>query len=232
MEHFNQDEFIQFVLGHVISHGVVDFPEDGTDFSSGRKCHVKINWRKVMNSVALTDRVSDYILAFSIDAGLHPECFYGVSDGMSKLGIITQYKWARMQPDFEVRDYSFPMGRGKPKDRGPLEEREFCGIPGGDVVVLEDVATTAGSILKEIERIRKIPEKVIGVVVLTDRLELRDDGRSARGAVESLGIRYFALSTAVRLIVPAYEILKPSDEIARKVEQYYERYGIQPLSLL
>src|SRR3989344_5714714 len=103
MEHFNQKEFIRFALDHVISHGVVDFPEYGTDFSSGRICHVKINWRGVMNNVALMDRVSDYVLAFSIDAGLNPECFYGVSEGTSKLGLITQYKWAKRQSDFDVK---------------------------------------------------------------------------------------------------------------------------------
>src|SRR3989338_6196076 len=132
----------------------------------------------------------------------------------------------------EVRDSSLPMGRGKPKERGPLEEREFCGIPEGDVVVLEDTITTGGSVLKEIERIRKANADVIGVVVLTDRLELRDDGRSAREAVESLGVYYGALSDAFQLIVPAYEVLKPRDELARKVEDYYDRYGIKPLRLL
>src|SRR3989338_3249547 len=109
----------------------------------------------------------------------------------------------------EVRDSSFPMGRGKPKERGPLEEREFCGIPGGDVVVLEDVITTGCSVLKEIERIRKADSNVIGVVVLTDRLELRDDGRSAREVIESLGIYYGVLSNAFQLIVPAYKMLQP-----------------------
>ena len=232
MGYFNQEEFIKFALDHVLSYGLVDFPENATEFSSGRKGHCKINWRKVMNNVALMDRVSDYVIGFALDEGLNPDCFYGVPEGTSKLGLLTQDKWAKSQPDFGVKPYSLPMGRGKPKERGPIEEREFNGIPGGDVVVLEDVATTVESVLKEIQRIRAVPEKVIGVVVLTDRLELRDDGRSAREAVESLGVSYHALSTAFQLIPRAYQLLCPKEEIAIKVEQYYERYGIQPLKLL
>ena len=232
MGYFNQAEFINFAFDKIISHGLVDFPEEATEFSSGRECHCKINWRSIMNDSALMDVLSDYVLAFAADSRLHPSCFYGVPEATSKLGLITQFKWAKQQPDVGVKSYSLPMGRGKPKERGPLEEREFCGIPEGDVVVLEDTITTGGSVLKEIERIRKANADVIGVVVLTDRLELRDDGRSAREAVESLGVYYGALSDAFQLIVPAYEVLKPRDELARKVEDYYDRYGIKPLRLL
>ncbi len=202
---FNQEEFIQFALDHVLSHGVVEFLEEPTEFSSGRMCHCKVNWREVMNDVALMDNLSDYVIAFSLDAGLHPDCFYGVSGGTSKIGVITQYKWAKWQPDFSIKPYSLPMGRGKPKERGPIEEREFC---------------------------RKVNANIVGVIVLTDRLELRDDGRSAREAVEDLGVQYFALSNAFQIVVPAYEILNPREEIARKVEDYYDRYGIKPLRLL
>lgn len=232
VRYFNETEFIQFALNHVLSHGVADFPEEATEFSSGRWCNCKINWRGVMNDAALMDRLSDYVIAFATDSRLHPSCFYGVSEGTSKLGVITQFKWAKRQPDFGIKPYSLPMGRGMPKERGPVEEREFAGKPRGDTVILEDVATTVDSVLKEIQRIRNIPEKVIGVVVLTDRLELRDDGRSAREVIESLGIYYGALSDAFQLVIPAYEILKPGDEIARKVECYYDRYGIRPLRLL
>lgn len=229
---FNQEEFIQFALDHVLSHGVVEFLEEPTEFSSGRMCHCKVNWREVMNDVALMDNLSDYVIAFSLDAGLHPDCFYGVSGGTSKIGVITQYKWAKWQPDFSIKPYSLPMGRGKPKERGPIEEREFCGVPEGDVVVIEDTITTGDSVLKETIRIRKVNANIVGVIVLTDRLELRDDGRSAREAVEDLGVQYFALSNAFQIVVPAYEILNPREEIARKVEDYYDRYGIKPLRLL
>lgn len=235
MNYFNQKEFIQFALDHVLSHGLVDFPEEATEFSSGRWCNCKISWREVMSDVALMDILTDYVIAFTLDAGLKPLCFHAVSGGTTKLGNITQYKWAKMQQDFGVGVYPISMGREKSKERGPVEEREFSGIPRGDTIILEDVDTTVDSVLREIEKVQRVQEnvvRIIGVIVLTDRLELRDDGRTAREAIENLGIFYGVLSNAFQLIIPAYEILKPKDEIARKVKAYYDRYGIKPLKLL
>jgi len=44
----------------------------------------------------LSDKLSDYVMAFVEDSGLQPDCFYGVPEGATKLGIITQYKWAKI----------------------------------------------------------------------------------------------------------------------------------------
>jgi hypothetical protein len=62
-------------------------------------------------------------------------------------------------------------------------------------------------------------------------MELRDDEQSVQAAVESKGVPYHALSNAFQLLPEAYKRLNPGENIAKAIEEEFERYGIEKLRL-
>ena len=228
MAKFNQEKFNQFIL----EKKVVGFFEEPITLKSGRLSHWYVNWRNVAEDVYLSDKLSDYVMAFVEDLGLQPDCFYGVPEGTTKLGIITQYKWAKNSPNYGLGSHILPMGRKKPKDHGELKDRFFLGQPKGKTVILEDVTTTGSSLLETIDNLTQAKIQIIAAIGLTNRMELRDDGKSVKEAVEAKGVPYLQMSSALELLSLAYQKFKPSQEVGKKTEEYFQKYGIEKLKLL
>jgi orotate phosphoribosyltransferase len=224
---FNQQEFVTFAL----DNDVVGFFNEPIRLASGRLSNCYVNWRSVMSDVFLTDKLSNFVIAYTMDSGLEPECFCGVPEGATKLGIITQYKWATTSPDYGKHSHALSMGRANPKRRDTIEDRLFVGKPRGKTIVLEDTTTTGNSLLATINNLTDAQVPIIAAFGLTDRMELRDDGLSAAQAVQRIGIPYFALSNAMELLPAAYRRQAPEVHIAVAVEKEFETYGIRPLSL-
>lgn len=88
---FNQEEFNKFIE----DNNVYGFFQEAITLKSGRKSHFYVNWRNVVEDVFLTDLLSDYLLSFAKSNGLEGDTFYGVPEGATKLGVITQFKWAK-----------------------------------------------------------------------------------------------------------------------------------------
>jgi len=88
MGKFNQKEFNNFIL----ENNVIGFFDKPIKLKSGRMSHWYVNWRNVAEDVFLLDKLTDYIIAFTQDLGLEPECFYGVPEGATKIGVIAQIK--------------------------------------------------------------------------------------------------------------------------------------------
>jgi len=227
MTKFNQEKFNQFIL----ENKVVGFFEEPITLKSGRLSHWYVNWRNVAEDVFLSDKLSDYVMAFVEDLGLQPDCFYGVPEGATKLGIITQYKWAKESKNYGLGSHILPMGRGKPKDHGKLKDRFFLGQPKGKVVILEDVTTTGSSLLETIDNLTQAKIQIIAAIGLTNRMEMGDDGKSVKETVEAKGAPYLQMSNALELLPLAYEKLKPGEEIAKKVEEEFQEYGVEKLKL-
>lgn len=169
MNRFNQDGFNGFVL----DNGVVGFFETPIRLKSGRASNWYVNWRNVAEDVFLLDELTDYVIAFALDLGLEPDCFYGVPEGATKLGVLTQYKWARGSSDYAPHSHALPMGRGKPKDHGAPKDKYFVGEPRGKTIVLEDVTTTGGSLLTTIDSLTEAEIPIVAALGLTNRMELR-----------------------------------------------------------
>ena len=228
MAKFNQEKFNQFIL----ENKVVGFFEEPITLKSGRLSHWYVNWRIVAEDVFLLDKLSDCIMAFVEDLGFQPDCFYGVPEGATKLGIITQYKWAKESKNYGSGSHILPMGRGKPKDHGEPKDRFFLGQPKGKTVILEDVTTTGSSLLETIAHLTQAKIQTIAAIGLTNRMELRDDGKSVKEAVEKKGIPYLQMSNALELLPLVCQRLKPKGEIVKKVEEEFEKYGVEKLKLV
>ena len=228
MKLFNQEEFNQFVL----NNGVVGFFEEPIKLKSGRMSSWYINWRNPLSDVYLTDRLTEFVIAFTKDLGLHPDCFYGVPEGATKLGVITQFKYATYSGNIGVKEYPLPMGRGKPKYHGDPKDKYFVGAPKGNTIILEDVTTTGGSLLTTIDSLTEAKVPVIAAFGLTNRMEKRDDGRSVKESVEVRGVPYHQLSSGLVLLPLAYRLLNPGDEVRRSIEKEFEEYGVEKLKLI
>lgn len=187
------NSFVEFAL----RNKVVTFHPEPIKLASGRMSNFYVNWRSICEDVFLFEELIEQIMIALQRLELSPDCIYGVPEGGTKLGLFLQYIHARSRPDYFPGHYVLSMGRGKPKERGPEQHRHYLGIPRGKVLLIEDVATTGDSILQTIERLKLLDAvTVTDVLVLTDREEIRDDGRTVRQAIEAQGARFHALSNA------------------------------------
>jgi orotate phosphoribosyltransferase len=86
---FKKEDFIDFALNNeVVGFGKVTL-------KSGRDSYWYANWRKVSNDVYGIGKLADYVINFTLDLEIGPRNFMGVPEGATKLGIVTQYEWAR-----------------------------------------------------------------------------------------------------------------------------------------
>ncbi|MBY8989434.1 MAG: hypothetical protein KGD58_01665 [Candidatus Lokiarchaeota archaeon] len=220
---WKKDDFYNFI----IKQNVVGFFKEPIKLKSGRLSSWYVNWRNVAKNVQSIDNLSDFIIAYVKSVGLTPDCFYGVPEGATKLGIICQYKWAKSQPSYKKTDYMLSMGRAQPKDHGDPKDRFFLGIPQGKVIILEDVTTTGNSLIETIDKLNQIDVSIIAAIGLTNRNELREDKKTVERAVKEKGVNYYAMSNAIDLI----PYLKPDKIIAQKIEEYFKKYGSREIEL-
>jgi orotate phosphoribosyltransferase len=227
MGEFNQEKFNQFIL----ENNIVGFFKEPITLKSGRLSNWYFNWRNAASDVFVLDKLTDHILAFARDSGIEFHCFYGVPEGATKIGVLAQYKLAKQSPIFGPGTHILPMGRGKPKDHGEAKDKYFVGMPQGRTVVVEDVTTTGGSLLTTLSALKEAGVNVVAALGLTNRMELRDDRQSVKQAVEATGVPYYNLSSALQLLPLAYQRQMPGEEIAKAVEDEFEKYGVEKLKL-
>jgi orotate phosphoribosyltransferase len=225
---FEREEFVKFV----IDHGVVGFFEQPVKLRSGRLSHWYANWRTIAGDAYLVDILSDFLIAFLHDMKIDFDTVYGVPDGATKLGIVTQFKWARRRENYGEGSYTLLMGRSAPKEHGVAADRFFLGNPAGRVIVVEDVTTTGGSLIRAIESLRGAGADVVAAVGLTNRMDRRDDGVGVMGAVAELDVPYFSMTDAHEVLPVAYERANPGDTVRAAVEQEFEKFGVKPLKLI
>lgn len=217
---FNKQKFYEFI----IENHVIEFYPEAVKLKSNRYSPYYINWRNITNDVFLLDILTDHILSWIEDLDMEVECFFGVPEGATKLGIILQYKWARSQNDYKPGRYVLPMGRGRPKDHGNPKDKYFIGIPQGKTVVIEDVLTTGESLEKTINNLLKAGVQVSSALVLTDRNERRSDGKIPKNVIEEMGIPYYSMSNLSELLPEVFERYELSPELKKAVKEYFEKY--------
>ena len=135
----------------------------------------------------------EYIIKFTLEKKLEPDCFYGVPEGMNTLATLTQNKWIEMNVKKNPsKTYRFPLGRKESKkDYGKEENKDFVCCPDGKIIILEDTLTTGGSLIKNIDKVLELENvKIIAIYGLTDRIRKNSDRRK----IESLKIPYHPLS--------------------------------------
>ncbi|RJQ28813.1 hypothetical protein C4571_02870 [Candidatus Parcubacteria bacterium] len=224
---FDREKFNRFVL----DHNVVGFFPEPLTLASGRKSHHYVSWRSVAADVYATDRLTDFIISFVLGTGLRPDSFFAVPEGATKIGVLLQYKWAKQSPSYGPGSHDLSMGRGKPKDHGNPKDKYFLGLPRGRTVILEDTTTTGESLLNTARKLSEAGVNVVGAVVLTNRNERRDDGKTVQEAFEEKEIGFHAMSNILDLIPDVFAKVRPGAEIGRSLEEYFSKYGERKLKL-
>jgi len=218
---FSQKEFNNFI----VENKIIGLFEKPITLKSGRISNWYVNWRNVAEDVFLLDKLTDFIIAFVNDKKLEPTCFYGVPEGATKMGVLAQVKWAKSRNDYCQGVYTLAMGRGKPKEHGDPKDKYFVGTPKGNVVILEDVTTTGMSLLETVEQLKNIDVNIIAAIGMTNRNEVRDDGKTVEEALKEKGVKYYALSNATELL-PIVCKDKTNQKI---IDEYFNKYGTEKI---
>ncbi|MFX1356513.1 MAG: hypothetical protein ACFFA8_04440 [Promethearchaeota archaeon] len=205
----------------IIENNIIGIFEEPIILKSGRESYWYVNWRNIAEDVYLIDILTDYIISFVKYLELNPDCFYGVPEGATKLGVITQYKWAKQHKNYGKGIFPLPMGRALPKRHGDPKDKFFVGAPKGKVIILEDTTTTGGSLIECIENLQILNLNIIAAIVLTDRNEKRNDGKTVKQVINERGIKYFPMSNAIEIL----PYLKPKRILANHIEDYFKMYG-------
>lgn len=186
---FDYKRFMEFV----IQNNVIQFFEEPIELKSGKMSNYYVNWRNAFNDILLLDKLIDFVLCFCGSMGISPDCFFGIPDACTKLGVLTQYTAFKIYNDNGIKN-CIPMGRSNKKTHGAPEDSFFVGAPSGNIVVIEDTVTTGDSTLKWLDFLSKNAKVNISTVIsLTDRMEIRPDGRSSFEALEAHGVKYYSL---------------------------------------
>ena len=228
MGNFNQEEFNKFIE----ESGVYGFFKDAITLKSGRQSHFYANWRSVVEDVFLTEQLANYVIAFVKDNGLEIETFYGVPEGATKLGVISQFLFSKEKENYGKGSNVLAMGRAMPKDHGAAKDKFFVGMPKGKTIVLEDVTTTGGSLITTLKGLKEAGVEVSAVISLTNRMEKRDDGTSVKEAIDAMGIKFYNMSTAIDLLPIMYKVLSPGEEVGKEIEKEFEEFGVEKIKLI
>lgn len=223
---FDKVRFNQFL----IDSNVIGFFDKPVILKSGRQSYWYANCRNLSNTFEMLDKTADFVIEF-IDEnitgdGVEFDYVYGVPEGASKLAIIVSYK---LGMKLNNKNQKIVMGRGQPKPHGVPKDKYFIGdVNEGDrVLVIEDVTTTAGSLLTTIKQLKEAKVNVVGALSLVNRMEKRDDGKSVEAALNELGVPYFPLGNAFNLLPLAKEKYNPSSEILQHIESGFRMYGVK-----
>jgi len=223
---WNQKQFDDFV----VNVGVPSFSENNIKLKSGRMANWYINWR--IEDAFLLNILVNNVLEFAQEKGLEPDTFYGVPEGATRLGVLVQDKWAKMQDNYGPGSHVIAMGRGLVKEHGDPKNKYFVGMPIGDTVVIEDVTTTGGSGLNTLDFLLETDVKVVGFISLSNRNEVRDDGYTVPQIMDKKGIKYYAMSEAINLMPKAAKKQNPPTDWLKKTEAYSEKYCTEKFRLI
>ncbi len=221
------NSFADFIL----HHDIIGFHEKPLTLKSGRESHFYVNWRKASNDAYLLDQLTDAIVSFIEQKKITCDTLYGVPEGASKTAVIAAFKLAKRQKDYGEGSRVIAMGRAKPKLHGDPRDKFFIGAPVGETVVLEDTITTGLSLFQCLDQLREAGVKVTAVIALTDRGEMREDGKTEREYLSDRydgQIAYYPMSVASDLLKKAVRRARPS---AHLVEILAKELSMRPSEL-
>ena len=195
MKQFNQLKFNNFIK----EHQIIKVSDQPFTLKSGKQSTIYVNWRSAAEDAFLMDELTNYVLNFISDNKINVDTFFGVAEGATKLGILTQFKYAQ-QNNCSKGSHHLAMGRAKPKEHGDPKDRFFVGKPQGNVCILEDVTTTGGSLIDCIHQLQAQQVTISAAIRLTNRDEFRDDGKTVKDALGNLNVPYYEMSNAKVLL--------------------------------
>ncbi|MBI3033408.1 hypothetical protein HYY69_08095 [Candidatus Woesearchaeota archaeon] len=225
MKMFDQEKFNQFL----IKHEIIKLFSEPITLVSGRKTYMYANCRNLLNTVGDIDRLSDYILDFIEEKGLKYDYFFGVPEGATKLTDILNYKYGKQNHNPDQR---LVMGRGKAKEHGIVVDKYFIGnVKQGDrVILIEDVTTTGGSLIKSAHLLRESGVDIIAAVVIVNRMQKTEENLSVEEKLSQEGIRCLYLSDATAILRVLVKDGIKDPQIVNNLQKEFKQYGVKELT--
>ncbi len=130
----------------------------------------------------------------------------------------------------------FAYDRKEVKDYGDKKDEVIVGKINDEdkVLIVDDMITTGATKLESIKKINIVAPnaKIVGLLIVFDREEVTDTGKSAVQQLEDNGIKVFSLLKARELFnyLHKREIdgkVYVDDNILKSFNEYYEKYGIK-----
>lgn len=225
--HFSQKAFNDFIM----TNRVVGFFEEPITLASGRESMWYVNWRTISSDAYLMNQLCQFVLQYVSDHERDIDCFYGTPDGATKLAVLCQHMFAQQQDDYAAGKYPLAMGRKTPKEYGQSQDRYFVGAPSGKIIILEDVTTTGGSLLKSVQQLQELGMNVVASLALTNRNEVMDSGHHVREELQKLGVEHYSMSNALELLPLLVEEQAVSNMVKKSITTEFSRYGEQKIEL-
>lgn len=226
---FDRSAFDDFL----IRNGCVGFYEPPLKLKSGRYSDWYADLRRTHDSMQYLQEIARHITDYITDNGLKADYIFGVPEGATQIGAEVN----RMVNHRTLDETSAAVLRAKVKDRGDLRDSHSVGSvdAGKTAILIEDVATTGGSISEKLMGLQTKGIIIECAITCVNRLEKRErpDGRSVKDFLEeNYGVPYRWLTDAKTLLPKAYAAMKPGEATARRIEDYFEKYGVEPLKIL
>lgn len=167
------DEQQQQLRRMLIDYGAVKFGE--FKLASGLTSDHYIDLRKAMMIARVAKLVGE--MFYGISKGLCVDAVGGMEVGAIPVALATVMAY-HQDAQWEARPHGFYVRKEK-KEHGTGNLIEGRCWPGDRVFIVEDVATTGGSIVKAIEAVRAAGAVVVGVGVVVDREQGADEAFDA-----------------------------------------------------
>jgi orotate phosphoribosyltransferase len=164
-------------------------PENGFTLASGVKSPFYVDCRTLMADPAARHEVAR--LAWPLISRLEIDCIGGLEIGAIAIATsISDYAF-HATPCREWRTF---VVRKQAKDHGLGKLIEGTVKPGDRALIVDDVLTSGGSVLKAVAAAREAKLEVRSALVIVDRME-----REGRARVEEQGVRVLSLLTIADL---------------------------------
>lgn len=215
---FVQSDFNQFL----VDKGVVGFKEGEISLKSGKKSRWYANFRELSKSLWILERTAqDYVVPFIIEkfAGVDYDCVLGVPQGATLLGNKVQEML--IKEGIEDRLY---FVRDKAKEHGDVANKYWTnGNVPRKAIVFEDVATSLGSTLEFVKKLRSSNVEVVGLVSMLDRLQLNINGLSVSEVAKMNGLDFYSMTNAASILPFAYSKLENKSNFREWINEEYRR---------
>lgn len=248
---FDLAEYQDFVLNYKSPDGrnVIGFFPEKRELVSGRESFWYWNGRILLDYGNPMDKLAKFILDYCEDNNIMPDYFVNVPEGVDKLtDYLNKILGKKLNSELggkQVKMRANPKtGHGDPKDAyfiGPVEA-------GDKAVLLEDVTTTGGSVVKRLADCIEAKLNVLGTLCECNRMEKAAKGRKAErvdfdmsvsdyvASILDAGTVHYSLTDAEKILPVAFKLWTPpagikKAEIAAGLKAEFEDHGIVPMEL-
>jgi orotate phosphoribosyltransferase len=219
-----QDNFIKFLY----DSGAIKF--GSFKLKSGRIAPYFINTGSFTTSDAIrqigrayADTITDNVPAF--------DTLFGPSYKGIPLAISAAIALSESTESNHNRSCYYCFNRKEAKDHGEGGVMVGKQLSDGEKVVIVEDVITAGTAMREVvPMLRDLANvEIVGLVVLVDRMEKTDSGKSAvEGVAEEFGFPVYPIITILDIIEAIKNDVIPGKEYLEDILRYRENYGVNP----